>query len=63
MVAPSNARFAAGAEEDEHDEEDAMEEGDEGMIEESFSVGGSEIYDQEVADSHQKHHHQNHTRN
>ena len=62
MVAPPNARFAAGAEEDEHDEEDAMEEGDEGMIEESFSVGGSEIYDQEVAESQQKNHH-NHARN
>ena len=42
--APPNPRFAA-AEEDEHDE-DAMDD-DEAMIEESFSVGGSEIYDQE----------------
>ena len=40
--APPNPRFAA-AEEDEHDE-DAMDD-DEAMIEESFSVGGSEIYD------------------
>ena len=39
--APPNARFAA-AEEDEHDDDD------EAMIEESFSVGGSEVYDQEV---------------
>ena len=40
--APPNPRFAA-AEEDEHDE-DGMDD-DEAMIEESFSVGGSEIYD------------------
>ena len=35
------------------DEDDEDQDEDEAMIEESFSVGGSEVYDQEVDSQHQ----------